>query len=136
MCRVKLPQIEIGDIAYLDSPYRVKGGVIKLEIIDHVAYATTSESPLADNGDGSYSFVGGGFRVTHRSGISDIAAGTDISITTSSGAIRIIAPKDVKVVVYDIAGRILYTGKAGTIACKPGFYIVKAGGKTSKVCVI
>ncbi|MBS9773531.1 MAG: hypothetical protein KGV59_00005, partial [Tenacibaculum sp.] len=60
-CEVILPDIEIGKIPYKNNIQKVRAGVIKIEVIDHVAYALTALKPT----NSRYQFTGG-FEVVER----------------------------------------------------------------------
>lgn len=60
-CDVYIPQINIGTIPYLDMSTEIPAGVIKVEVIDHIAYALTEHRPAIFSHGRSRPW--GGFRV-------------------------------------------------------------------------
>lgn len=70
-------------------------------------------------------------------GVDDIDAAGEVSITVEGGAIRVNGLGiDTAVTVYDYAGRMVYSGKDSVIANLPaGLYIVRVGSVTVKISI-
>ncbi|MDO5105035.1 reprolysin-like metallopeptidase [Capnocytophaga sp.] len=54
-CELVMPQTSFGSVPYKQNTRRVRAGVIKVEVIDHIAYAVSVINPLNERGQ----FAGG-----------------------------------------------------------------------------